>query len=142
MSGLWITTEEYVLLVCLTWSIIRESASLWLLSCSGIGIQLLLVILYTSVLLVVIRLEFDIHCLTMKSTNLFLFSFDDNSGLHCLIFVFGKSFCTLNSPEERLFSLHPLLNYFHKRQKQHQFFLIDFHLVKHTLTNVQQIGYM
>ena len=50
-----------------------------------------------------IRLERDIHCLTIKLTNLFLFSFDDNRGLHCLIYMFRKSFCILNSPEERLF---------------------------------------
>ena len=28
VSGVWVTTEEYVQLACITWSIIRESASL------------------------------------------------------------------------------------------------------------------
>ena len=49
-----------------------------------------------------IRLEVDIYCLTMKSTNFFLFLFDDNSRLHCLISMFRESFFMLNSPEERL----------------------------------------
>ena len=56
----------------------------------------------------------------------------------CSVRVFAPSIRLKNA----YFSLHLLLNYFNKRQKQHQFFLIDFHLVKHTLTNVQQIGYM
>ena len=69
------------------------------------------------------------HWLTMKSTNLFLFPFYDNSRLHFLISKSCKSICMLNS--STYFSLHPLLNCFHQLQKQHQFFLIDFHLIKH-----------
>ena len=42
--------------------------------------------------------------------------------------MLGKSFCTFNFPEER--------------QKQDKFFLIDFHLIKHTLANVEQIHRM
>ena len=71
-----------------------------------------------------------------------LFSFDSKSGLHCLNSMFRKSFYKLNSPKERLFLSTSFLNCFHNHQKQHHFFLIDFHLIKHFLTNVQQIRYM
>ena len=77
--------------------------------------------------------ELDIHCLTTKSTNFFLFSLDSKSGLHCLNSMFRKSFYKLNSPKERLFLSTSFLNCFHNHQKQHHFFLIDFHLIKHFL---------
>ena len=42
-SGVRTITEAYVLLTCLTWNTICESASLWLLSSSGISIQPILI---------------------------------------------------------------------------------------------------
>ena len=42
-SGVRRITEAYVLLACLTWNTICESASLWLLSSSGISIQPILI---------------------------------------------------------------------------------------------------
>ena len=42
-----------------------------------------------------------------------------------------RDFACLIHLKSNYFSLHPLLNSFHKRQKQHQFFLIIFHLIKH-----------